>query len=138
MAALLIAILSIPLLGALVVALLPRQEVRAARNVGLVFALLNFLASLALLAGFKLDVGGMQFEINIPWIRSLGINLHLGIDGISLWLVLLTTFLGPIVVLSAYKAIDTRVKEFIASLLVLEMAMLGALVALDLFLFYVF
>ncbi|MBW2731801.1 MAG: NADH-quinone oxidoreductase subunit M [Deltaproteobacteria bacterium] len=135
---LLIAILAIPLVGAIAVALMPRKDEQGARHMGMVFTLLTFFVSLALIAGFKISDPGMQFEFSVPWVRSLGINFHVGIDGISLWLVLLATLLGPIVMLSTYKAIDTRVKEFVASLLILEMAMIGALVSLDLFVFYVF
>ena len=137
---LLIAVLALPLVGALAVALLPRKDELAARHMGMFFSLANFLLSLGLLAEFDLHEGGFQrsLEINIPWVKSLGINFHLGIDGISLWLVMLSTVLTPIVMLSTYKAIDHKVKEFVASLLVLEMAMIGALLALDLFVFYVF
>jgi NADH-quinone oxidoreductase subunit M len=135
---LLIALLALPLVGAIAVALMPRADSRGARHMGMVFSCLTFLLSLALIAGFKASVGGMQFEASYPWVRSLGINFHVGVDGISLWLVILTTVLTPIVMLSTYKAITERVKEFVIALLVLEMAMIGALVSLDLFVFYVF
>ncbi|PIE19454.1 MAG: Fe-S-binding domain-containing protein [Proteobacteria bacterium] len=135
---LLIALLALPLVGAIAVALMPRADERGHRHMGMVFSCLTFLVSLGLLAGFKLKTGGMQFEASYPWVKSLGINFHVGVDGISLWLVLLATVLSPIVMLSTYKAITDRVKEFVVSLLVLEMAMIGALVSLDLFVFYVF
>jgi NADH-quinone oxidoreductase subunit M len=135
---LLIAILALPLVGAIAVSLMPRQDERAARNMGMVFAAITFLVSLGLLSAFNSKVGQMQLEVNIPWVKSLGIMFHLGIDGISLWLVLLSTFLTPIVMLSTYRAITERIKEMTASLLILEMAMIGALVSLDLIVFYVF
>ena len=91
-------ILFLPLFGALAVALLPRQEVEQCRHVGFIFALATFLVSLALLAGFDPLDGEIQLEVLVPWISSLGVNFHVGVDGISLWLVLLTTFLTPIVV----------------------------------------
>ena len=135
---LLLALLALPFVGAIVVALMPRADVQGQRHMGMVFTSLTFLVSIGLIAGFKVHTGGMQFEVSFPWVRSLGINFHVGIDGISLWLVLLATVLSPIVMLSTYKAITDRVKEFVISLLVLEMALIGALVALDLFVFYVF
>ncbi len=135
---LLTVILVIPLIGAIAVALLPRAERRQARHMGVFFSLVTFLVSLAILPSFKNGVAGMQLEVNVPWVKSLGINFHLGIDGISLWLVLLTTVLTPIVMLSSYKHINRRVKEFVISMLVLEVGMLGAFMALDMFLFYVF
>ena len=80
----------------------------------------------------------MQFEQLVTWIPSIGVNYHVGIDGISLFLVLLTTFLTPITILSSWNSIDRRVKEYFIFLLLLETGMLGVFVALDLFLFYVF
>jgi NADH-quinone oxidoreductase subunit M len=132
------AILAIPLIGAVVVALLPRDEKEQCRHVGMFFSILTFLVSLGMLASFKATEGGMQLELAVPWVASLGIYYHVGVDGISLWLVLLTTFLTPIVILSGYKHIDIKVREFVVSMLLMEVGMLGAFVALDLILFYVF
>jgi NADH-quinone oxidoreductase subunit M len=132
------AILAIPLLGAVVVALLPRDEKEQCRHVGMFFSILTFLVSLGLLASFKTTEGGMQLELAVPWVKSLGIYYHVGVDGISLWLVLLTTFLTPIVILSGYKHINIKVREFVVSMLLMEVGMLGAFCALDLVLFYVF
>jgi NADH-quinone oxidoreductase subunit M len=134
---LLTTIIVLPLVGALVVMLMPRDEERAARHMGMFFALLTFCVSLGL-AAFRVRQGEMQFEFSVPWVRSLGINFHLGIDGISLWLVMLTVFLTPVVLLGSYSAIQKRVKEFVVAMLVLEAGMLGVFLALDLFLFYVF
>ena len=80
----------------------------------------------------------MQFEEERTWISGLGISYHLGIDGISLWLVLLTTFMTPICVLAAWNSIEKGTSGFMSSLLMLETAMLGVFCALDLFLFFVF
>ena len=80
----------------------------------------------------------MQFVVNKPWIASLGVSYHLGIDGISLFLVLLTTLLTAISILSSWTAVEDRVKGFMVSLLILETGMLGVFVSLDLFLFYIF
>ena len=132
------AILAIPLVGAIAVALLPKDEVQQCRNVGMLFSIVTFTVSLGLVTGFQATEGGMQFELAVPWVKSLGIYYHVGVDGISLWLVLLTSFLTPIVILSGYSHIHTRVREFVVSMLLMEVGMLGAFVALDLILFYVF
>ncbi|MCC6746139.1 MAG: NADH-quinone oxidoreductase subunit M [Deltaproteobacteria bacterium] len=135
---LLTVILAIPLVGALALMLLPKDEPQQARNLGLFFSLATFAVSLGLPAGFRPTMGEMQFELNFPWIKTWGINFHVGIDGISLWLVMLTTFLTPVVILCTYKSIQDKVRELMVSLLILELGMLGAFMALDLFLFYVF
>jgi NADH-quinone oxidoreductase subunit M len=135
---LLAAVLALPLLGAIVVALLPRAEEQQARHMGFFFAAASFLVSLGVLASFNPAEAGMQLELDFPWVTSLGIRFHIGVDGINLWLVLLTTLLTPIVLLSAYQAIQKLVREFVISMLLLEVGMIGAFVALDLFLFYVF
>jgi NADH-quinone oxidoreductase subunit M len=138
MSALLSVTTFLPLAGALLLLFLPREEERLLRAAALSVALVTFLVSLAILAGFDATQAGMQLEVNTAWIASLGINYHLGVDGISLFLVLLTTFLSPIVLLSAFRAITRRVKEFLIAMLILETGMVGAFLALDLFLFYVF
>lgn len=135
---LLTAILAIPLVGAIAVALLPKEEEQQCRNVGMFFGILAFVVSLGMLLEFKPQDGGMQLELAVPWVKSLGIFYHVGVDGISLWLVLLTTFLTPIVILSGYKHINKKVREFVVSMLLMEVGMLGAFIALDLVLFYVF
>src|SRR6185369_10431795 len=84
------------------------------------------------------DQAGFQFEQNVPWISSPNIHYHMGMDGISMWLVVLTTFLTPLCVLISWTSIHERVKEFFILLLVLETALIGVFVALDLFLFYFF
>ena len=84
------------------------------------------------------DSDQMQFVENVPWIPTLGANYHVGIDGISLLLVMLTTLLGPLAVLSSWDAIENRVKEYYAFMLMLQTGMLGVFISLDFFLFYVF
>jgi NADH-quinone oxidoreductase subunit M len=127
----------LPILGALVVALAPRASESLAKLVGLGVSLAAFVASLSLVSGFK-DVAAYQFEESSAWIPSLGISYHVGIDGLSLWLVILTTFLTPLCLLGAWSQITSRVKEFVLFMLLLEAGMIGVFVALDLFLFYVF
>ncbi|MCB9555154.1 MAG: NADH-quinone oxidoreductase subunit M [Deltaproteobacteria bacterium] len=134
----LVAILAMPLVGALIVALLPRDDGKQARNMGVVWSIATFLVSLSVLFNFDVNDSAMQFELSVPWITAFGINFHVGLDGISLWLVLLTTFLMPVVILSSYRSVSHKVKEFIVALFILQVGMLGAFVALDLFLFYVF
>jgi NADH-quinone oxidoreductase subunit M len=131
-------VLFLPLLGALVALLIPREEEGIARAIGLVTSTLTFLLSLILLVAFEPGTAGFQLETSISWADSIGLRYHIGIDGISLWLVLLTTFLAPITLLSAQKAVHAKVREFVIAMLLLETGMLGAFVALDMFLFYVF
>lgn len=127
----------LPLAGALLLVFFPRRD-RDIRWFALGISLVTLLASLHLPWHFDHGVTGFQFEQNIPWISHPAINYHLGIDGISLWLVVLTTFLTPLCVLISWKSIHDRVKEFFILMLVLETAMIGVFVALDLFLFYFF
>jgi NADH-quinone oxidoreductase subunit M len=127
----------LPVAGAVVVALLPRGAVRAQKLVALVVTTLVFAASLLLVKGFK-ATPGMQFEATRAWLPDWGISYHVGIDGMSLWLVILTTFLTPLALLGSWSSIDRRVREFNVFMLLLEAGMLGVFVALDLFLFYIF
>ncbi|HSZ81999.1 MAG TPA: NADH-quinone oxidoreductase subunit M [Polyangia bacterium] len=130
----------LPLFGAGLVALVPREEESIHRGLGLFTTIVTFLVSLLILAGYDPAQPGFQLEVNRLWIEPLGIRFHLGIDGISLWLVLLTTFLVPLTLLSpqAIGIRNIRVREFTIAMLVLETGMLGAFLALDLFVFYVF
>src|SRR5437870_18966 len=118
--------------------LVPRRADGVLRPVSLIVAVVTFLLSLPLYCGFDGDAIGYQFEENRRWMPTLGVAYHVGIDGISLLLVLLTTFLMPLALVSAWGAIEDRFKEFTATMLVLETGMLGVFVSLDLFLFYVF
>ncbi|RMG19055.1 MAG: NADH-quinone oxidoreductase subunit M, partial [Deltaproteobacteria bacterium] len=137
---LLLTLLAVPLAGGLLLLLLPRDEAMQHRVVGFGTALLTFLLSLGLLARFEPGVAGFQpaLSVDFPWIESLAVRFHLEVDGLSLWLVLLTTFLTPLVLLSSWSSIHARTKEFTAAVLFLETAMLGAFVAVDMVLFYVF
>src|SRR5262249_31771004 len=107
------------------------------RGAALAITIVTFLLSLGLITGFDSAQAGFQFVIDRRWIESLGVRFKIGIDGISLWLVILTTFLTPIVLLSAWASIHKKVKEFVILFLILETGMLGAFVALDVFLFYI-
>src|SRR4051812_25069485 len=106
--------------------------------VTLVFTLVNFLISLLLLGSPTAGASGFFFEKNVPWIRAINTNYHVGVDGLSIWLVLLTTFIMPIAVLSTWHAVEKRSAAFYAFMLLLEGAMIGVFVSLDLLVFYLF
>ncbi len=131
-------VVMLPALGALVVAMLPSRAKGVIRGTAFFWTMGVFLFSLLLWAGFDPASAGFQFEEKAAWIPQLGIYYHLGIDGISLFLVLLTTFLTPLVILSAFSAVEVRVKEYMVHMLIIETGMLGALVSLDVFMFYIF
>ncbi len=125
----------LPLLGAIVVFSAPAK---AARVVAFLFSLATFAVSLVLWFRFDPQVAGMQFLARYYWIDDFGITYSVGIDGISLLLVLLTTFMTPIVILGSFTAIQDKIRAYMGLMLLLETGMLGAFVALDIFLFYVF
>lgn len=103
------------------------------------FTLLNFLVSLVLFSkSAVVGASGFSFEQNVPWIRSINTNYHIGVDGLSFWLVILTTFIMPIAVLSSWNAVEKRKTAFYVFLLLLESAMIGVFVSLDLLVFYLF
>jgi len=126
------ALLVWPVVGALVVLVLPA---RVAKYAGLAIALGEFALSVPMWWTFD-PAAGMQFRVDVPWIPTWGIHYSVGVDGISLFLVLLTTFLVPLTVLGSFSAITTRERGYYALLLVLTTGMIGVFVALDLFLFY--
>jgi len=132
----------LPLVGAALLVLLPRDEGRQHKAVALVTSLVTFAVSIALWTGFDPRpvplAAEFQFEEFYQWMPSVGIGYHVGLDGVALLLVMLTTALMPVVILSSWKAIQDRPKEFMIALLVLETAMIGSFAALDLILFYVF
>jgi NADH-quinone oxidoreductase subunit M len=127
----------IPLAGALLLLVMPRRD-REIRWFALGISLVTFIASLHLPVHFQSSQSGYQFEVNVQWITSPNIHYHMGADGISMWLVVLTTFLTPLCILISWKSIHERVKEFFIILLVLETALIGVFISLDLFLFYFF
>jgi NADH-quinone oxidoreductase subunit M len=127
----------LPLFGALWVALMPSKAHGGIRGIALLVSTGAFALSLRLVNGFH-ATPDMQFVVNAAWLPSLGISYHIGLDGISLFLVMLVTFITPITALSCFRSIEKNVKEFFVCLLFLETAMIGAFVSLDMFLFYVF
>ena len=135
---LLSAVTFLPAAGALLLALVPRQRPAVHRAAGLLIALATLAVSVPLWTRFDADSADFQFEEVYRWMPTLGVSFHVGIDGISLLLVLLTTLLTPIALASAWHAIEDRTKEFVITMLLLETGMLGVFVSLDLFLFFVF
>lgn len=124
-----------PLVGAILVGLLPR---RVAREGALTVALINFIFSLYLVMQWNFTAGGYQFEKSQPWLPQFGISFHLGVDGLSVLLVLLTTLLTPLAILASWNSVTKHVKTFFVCLLLLESALCGVFTALDVILFYVF
>src|SRR5438105_15247478 len=131
-------VLFTPLVGALLMLFIPRENELAHKIAGNIFGVLGFLVSLPLVRWFKPEWGGFTFQETADWIPSIGAKYHLGLDGISLLLVMLTTFLGMIAILSSWSAIHQRTKEYYILLLLLQTGMIGVFVSLDFFLFYVF
>lgn len=137
---LLAALVLLPALGAILLAFIPKEQTAAHRGLGATIALLVFALSILLITGFDPSVSGFQpgTSIDVDWITGFGARLSLGVDGISLWIAILTTFLTPLALIGSQTGITKRVREFVISMLLLESAMLGALFATDMLLFYLF
>lgn len=129
-------IVLLPLLFAAIVAVWPKEN--SLRALALGFSLIEFFLSLTILQRFDVTTSSLQLVERYMWIERFGIQYFMGIDGISLWLVLLTTFLTPIIILASWKSIDQRVKGFHACLFILQTAMLGTFLAMDAIFFYLF
>ena len=128
----------LPLLGFAAILLLRPDDHTWIRRIALAISLAEFVISLLILPGFRVAAVGYQFEELHAWISAPPIRYHLGVDGISLFLVLLTTFLTPLSILASWQSIVTRVKGFFLMLLLLEVGLIGVFLSLDLFLFFVF
>jgi len=128
----------VPVLGGVAVLAIGRGRDGLARQLAFGVSLVVFALSLALWAGFDPASADYQFVERYAWLPDFGISYHVGVDGISLLLVVLTTFLTPISLLCSWESIEDRVREFAFFMLVLEAAMIGVFISLDLFLFYVF
>jgi NADH-quinone oxidoreductase subunit M len=135
-----------PLIGAILLLFVNKNSHGVLRTVTMAVSVVTFVLSLPLITGYNGpetaagNIGGFQFLENVPWIAAgpFQMNYHLGIDGISLWLVILTTFIMPLAILSTYTAVQVKVKEYMICLLLLEVGMIGTFVSLDLFLFYIY
>ena len=131
----------LPLIGAVFIFLIRGDEeivARNARNVALWTSLITFALSLLLWTGFDTSTAAFQFAERTEWVDGYAISYHLGVDGISVFFILLTTFLTPLCLLASWRAVNERVKEFMVAFLVLETMMVGVFTSLDLVLFYLF
>jgi NADH-quinone oxidoreductase subunit M len=131
-------ILALPLAGFVVVLLTPRSRPEVVKWVASLTSVATFIVSLFLLRAPIWRDGGLYWLERTPWIPTAGIQYAVGVDGLSILLVLLTTFISPLAIISSWTAIEERIKEYYAFMLILETAMVGVFVALDLFMFYVF
>jgi len=128
-----------PIIFGVVLLLLGRDDqARTVRWIALIGAVVSFLVTLPLYGGFRLGTSAMQFVEKSPWIERFNVNYHLGVDGISLWFVLLTAFVTVVVVIATWESITTRVNQYMAALLILSGLQVGVFSALDGMLFYVF
>jgi NADH-quinone oxidoreductase subunit M len=127
----------LPFIGALFLVFMPKESVAAIKQTALAVAVADFLLSLSLWTNFDNTTHKMQFELNVPWIEPWGINFHIGLDGISLLLYVMTTFLTMICVIASWD-VKKHVREYMIAMLVLSTGMLGVFIALDLFMFYIF
>ena len=127
----------LPLFGAIILLFINGEKQERIKRVALAIAVIDFIISLPLFILFKSDTSEFQFVQNVPWIKEFGISYHVGIDGISLFLFLLTSFLSLICILASWNIKD-RIKEYMIAMLILQTGMLGVFISLDLFLFYTF
>ncbi len=135
---LLSALIWLPILGGGVLLWLGEERSDLARVTALVISLVTFVISLPLFTGFERGTAAMQFVELRPWIETFNVNYHLGVDGISMPLILLTTFITVLVVIAGWDVIKTRVSQYFAAFLIMEGLMNGVFAALDAMLFYVF
>lgn len=128
----------VPLLGMIVVLLLPSESDKLIKRVTLLFTLIPLVLAVYLFIDYDPSTAGSQYIDNIKWIEKFNINYHVGIDGLSVTLLLLTALLGPICVIASWRNIEKGIKAYMALFLLLETGMLGFFASLDLFLFFVF
>jgi NADH-quinone oxidoreductase subunit M len=131
-------IILLPLIGAFILAFLPRDDHDDIRGAAMVSSVVTFVVSLVLYNRFDPALAGMQFQFEMEWMPALGASLKFGIDGLSLLLIVLTTFLMPLTILGSWTSVSSRTKEFHIALLVLEASMLAVFCTRDVLLFYVF
>ena len=124
--------------GLVLLALGRDEQAPAVRWLALVGSTISFLITLPLYSGFKLDTAAMQFVEKASWIERFNVNYHLGVDGISVWFVILTAFINVIVVMAGWEVITRKVNQYMAAFLILSGLMIGVFSALDGLLFYVF
>ncbi|MCK5480768.1 MAG: NADH-quinone oxidoreductase subunit M, partial [Gammaproteobacteria bacterium] len=128
----------LPIAGGIALLAMDAMGNKACRQTAFIVALATFLLSLLLYTNFDLSTAAMQFQEQLPWIAAFEVNYHLGVDGISMPLIILTTFTTVLVVLSGWQVIKSRTAQYMASFLIMEGLMTGVFAALDGVLFYVF
>jgi NADH-quinone oxidoreductase subunit M len=131
-------IIFLPMVGSIALLLTPSAQDKTIRIIGLATTLVTFALSLVMFCGFDLNAVGYQFVEKCSWIPTYGIQYHIGVDGMSMLLMVLTTLLTVISLVSSRDSVKERLKEFILSILLLETAMLGTFASLDVFFFYIF
>jgi len=124
--------------GVILLALGRDDQARSVRWIALIGAIVSFLVTLPLYGGFEIGTSAMQFVEKASWIARFNVNYHLGVDGISLWFVLLTAFINVVVIIASWESITSRVNQYMAAFLILSGLMIGVFAALDGMLFYVF
>ncbi|WP_159991872.1 NADH-quinone oxidoreductase subunit M [Pelistega ratti] len=129
----------VPIIAGILVLIFGRDDrAEYTRKMALIGAVVSFLVTLPIIAGFDATTANMQFVEQLAWIDAFNVTYHLGVDGISVWFVILTAFITVIVVLAGWEVIKTRVAQYMAAFLILSGLMVGVFVALDALLFYVF
>ncbi len=131
-------LLAVPIIGSIIILFINKEKFQLIKNIGLVVSLIAFAISLFIYFGFDNQLSEFQFVNKFDWVKNLNISFHVGIDGLSMLLILLTTFLTPLTLISSWNGIKNKVKEFTFFMLFLELGMLGVFASLDMFLFYVF
>ena len=131
-------LLAVPVIGSMLLLFINKEKAKLIKIVGLIVSLIAFIISLIIYFDFNDQSGEFQFVHKFNWISGLNISYHVGIDGLSMLLILLTTFLTPLTLISSWSGIKNKVKEFTFFMLFLELGMLGVFASLDMFLFYVF
>src|SRR5436309_993958 len=124
--------------GALLLALGRDDQANAVRWLALIASIASFLVTLPLISSFDAHTAAMQFQENLPWIERFNVHYHLGVDGLSVWFVLLTAFITVVVVISAWQVITEAVNQYMGAFLILSGLMVGVFSSLDGLLFYVF
>ena len=135
---LLVYILMFPIIGILLLLIVPSRETRLLKFIALNSACFSFIGSLILWGGFSKSVGFFQFLVKLNWFPLLTLNFTLGVDGISLFFILLTTLLIPLCLLASWNSIGHSLKEFLIAFLFLDFLLIGVFCVLDLLFFYIF
>ena len=131
-------ILMFPIFGILILLLVPAREEKLLKLIALNFSCFSFLGSLVLWGFFQRAIGSFQFVVKFFWLPSLNLNFTLGIDGISIFFLILTTLLIPLCILTSWNSVGNNLKEFLIAFLVLDFFLIGTFCVLDLLLFYIF